>query len=133
MSKAGSLSTKLKEKDGKEKMKELRRKSFEELVGVESDREWYSCLAKLAEEVSQEKEIFSEDELPDYPEVSDEEVEIRVKVLLRGWKDVERKHRKAINGISFELNRKFAKGCQARELIESYNKMIGQFQDAFIF
>ena len=56
-------------------------KSFEELAGPinqEEDLKFYYHLAELAKEVSQEKEIFGADELPDCPEVSDEEVDIRV-------------------------------------------------------
>jgi len=61
------------------------------------------------------------------------EAEMRAEVFLNGYRMVEESNRKQINDISFQLNRKFAKGCQARELIESYNEMIGKFLDDFIF
>ena len=100
-------------------MKELRKKSFEVLMGGIGYKE--------------PQDIPEDQEFPDYPEVSDEEVDIRAQVFLNGYRLVEESTRKKINNISFQLNRKFAKGCQARELIESYNEMIGQFQDDFIF
>ena len=61
------------------------------------------------------------------------EAEMRAEVFLNGYRMVEEDHRKRINDISFRLNRKFVKGCQARELIETYNELIGQFQDDLIF
>jgi len=115
---------------------ELKRKSFEELIKPiisEDDIKFYHHLAELVEGIRQEKEITEESELPDYPDVSDEEVDIRVEVLLRERKDVERLHREKINNISFQLNRKVAEGCQAKELITFYNESIGSFLDDFIF
>jgi len=100
-------------------MKELRKKSFEVLMGGIGYKE--------------PQDIPEDQEFPDYPEVSDEEVDIRAQVFLNGYRVVEESTRKKINDISFQLNQKFAKGCQAGELIESYNEMIGQFQDDFIF
>ena len=72
-------------------------------------------------------------DLPEGKEITDEEVTVRANIFLNGYRVVEKAHRKIINDISFQLNRKFAKGCQARELIESYNVLIGRFQDDFIF
>ena len=68
-----------------------------------------------------------------FADVTDEEAEMRAEVFLNGYRMVEEDHRKKINDISFRLNRKFMKGCQARELIETYNELIGQFQDDSIF
>ena len=117
-------------------MKELRKKSFEELAGPinqEDDLKFYYHLAELAKEVSQEKEIFGADELPDYPEISDEEIDIRATILMRTYRDVEKSHRKKINDISYQLNKKTVEGCQTKELIQLYNKEIGSFLDDFIF
>jgi len=116
--------------------KNLKRKSFEALIKPvisEDDIKFYHHLAELVGKVGQEKEITEENELPDYPDVSDEEVDIRVEVLLREHKDVERLHREKINNISFQLNRKVAEGCQAKELIQFYNESIGSFLNAFVF
>ena len=114
----------------------MKMKSFEELIRPvisEDDIKFYHHLAELVGKVSQEKEITEESELPDYPDISDEEVDTRVEIFLRGHKDVERLHREKINNISFQLNRKVAEGCQAKELIQFYNESIGRFLDDFIF
>ena len=111
-------------------------KSFEELIRPiisEDDIKFYHHLAELVGKIGQEKEITEEDELPDYPDISDEEVDIRVEILLRGQKDSEVLHRKSLNNISFQLNKKALEGCQAKELIQLYNEEIGSFLDDFIF
>jgi len=115
---------------------ELKRKNFNELMGLEgpdSDLKYYYHIAKLVKVVDQEKEIFREADLPERPDVSDEEVEIRAKVFLRAFKETERLHRKRINNISFQLNKKALEGCQVKELIQLYNEEIGGFLDDFIF
>jgi len=61
------------------------------------------------------------------------EAEMRAEVFLNGYRMVEEDIRKQINNISFQLNRKFVKGCGVREIMESYNEMIGRLQDDFIF
>ena len=61
------------------------------------------------------------------------EAEIRAEVFLNGYRAAEELNRKQINNISFQLNRKFVKGCGVREIMESYNEMIGRLQDDFIF
>jgi len=110
--------------------------SFEELIRPtisEDDIKFYHHLAELVEKVGQEKEITEESELPDYPDISDEEIDIRLEILLRGQRDAEVLHREKINNISFQLNRKVAEGCQAQELIRFYNESIGSLLDDFIF
>ena len=115
---------------------ELKRKSFNELVGLEGpedDLKFYYHVAKLAKVVDQEKEIFRAEDLPEQPDISDEEVEIRAKVFLRAFKQTEKLHRERINNISFQLNKKALEGCQVKELIQLYNETIGRFLDDFIF
>jgi len=110
--------------------------SFEELIRPtisEDDIKFYHHLAELVEKVGQEKEITEESELPDYPDISDEEVDARVEIFIRSHKDIENLHREKINNISFQLNRKVAEGCQAKELIAFYNESIGSLLDDFIF
>ena len=97
----------------------LRKKSFNELMGGIGYKE--------------PQDIPEEKEFPDYPEVSDEEVDIRAQVFLNGYRVVEESTRKKINDISFQLNQKFVKGCQAKELIQLYNESVGSFLDDFIF
>ena len=72
-------------------------------------------------------------DLPEGKVITDEECEVRAQVFLNGYRMVEESIRKQINNISFQLNRKFVKGCYAKELIETYNEMIGRLQDDFIF
>ena len=115
---------------------ELKRKSFEELIKStisEDNIKYFLHLTELVEGIRQEKEITEESELPDYPDISDEEVDARVEIFIRSHKDIENLHREKINNISFQLNRKVAEGCQAKELIAFYNESIGSLLDDFIF
>jgi len=66
-------------------------------------------------------------------EISDYEVDIRAQVFMNGWQEAEKVHKKLLNNISFQLNKKLAGGCQGEELIRSYNERIGGFLDDFIF
>lgn len=72
-------------------------------------------------------------DLPDYPDISNEEVDIRAQIFLNGWQEAEKVYRKLINNISFRLNIKLAEGCQSKELIQFYNQKIGGFLDDFVF
>lgn len=93
----------------------VKRKSFEELmVGLEVD-------------------IDEPRDLPEGKEITNEEVDIRAQVYLNGYEQAERGIRKGINNISFQLNRKFVKGCQAGELLQFYNERIGGFLDDLIY
>lgn len=73
------------------------------------------------------------EDLPDYPDVSDEEVDIRLQIFLNGVRVVEKSHRKRINNLSFKLNKKILEGCQAKELIQSYNEGVRRLLDDFVF
>ena len=115
---------------------ELKRKSFEELMRLiisENDIKFCHHIAELIEGVRQKKEITEEDELPDYPDVPDEEVDIRVGVFLNGYKDAENLLRKALNNLSFQVNRKILEGCQGEELLQFYNESVGAVLNAFVF
>ena len=71
--------------------------------------------------------------MKDIKEPTDKEVTARAQAFLNGYRVVEKSNRERINNISFQLNRKYAKGCQAGELIRSYNEKIGIFLDDFVF
>ena len=116
--------------------RELRRKSFEELIKPvisEDDIKFYHHIADLVEGVKQEKEYIEGEELPDYPDIPDEEVTIRVEVFLRGYQSAESLFRKLINDISFRVNRKILEGCQGEELLQFYNENVGAVLNAFVF
>lgn len=70
---------------------------------------------------------------PDYPDISDEEVEIRLQVFFNGWQVAENIHRKLINNLSFQVNKKALEGCQVKDLIEFYNERVGAILNDFIF
>lgn len=72
-------------------------------------------------------------ELEVEPPCTDEEAEKRAEVFLNGYRIAENYCRKHINNISFQLNNKFAKGGQAKELIRLYNERIGGFLDDLIY
>jgi len=65
--------------------------------------------------------------------ISEYEVDERAKAFLNGWRLAEETYRKLINNISFQLNRKFAEGYQAKELTRFYNESIGKLLDDFMF
>jgi len=88
---------------------------------------------KTFEELISEIGRDESEDLPDYPDVSDEEVDIRAQVFLNGWEEAEKVYKKLINNISFQLNKKFAGDCQAKELIRFYNESVGRLLDDFIF
>ena len=111
----------------------MKRKSFNELVGVESDREHYDHIVELVEEIYQEKEFVEGDELPDYPDISDEEVDKRAEVFLRAFKVVETIHRQKINNLSLQINKKALEGYPVKELIEFYNEQVRAILDDFTF
>lgn len=84
-------------------------KSFEELmVGIDDPGE--------VEEICTEKEA-----------------EKRAEVFLNGYRVAEQRSRRLINDISFRLNNKLAKGCQAKQLIKLYNQSVGRLLDDFIY
>lgn len=96
-------------------------KSFEELLeGLESQ-----------EEIRTESLEPVETDLNGV-KISEYEVGERIGAFLNGVRLTENRVRKAINNISFQLNRKMLKGCQTEELIQFYNKRIGGFLDDFI-
>jgi len=64
---------------------------------------------------------------------TDEEAEKRAEAFLNGYKSAEQCSRKEINNISFQLNNKFVKGGQAKELLRLYNERIGGFLDDLIY
>ena len=66
-------------------------------------------------------------------EISDYEIEEREKSLLNGYRIAENIHRKELNKLSFQLNRKILEGCRGKELIRFYNKRVGSVLDDFIF
>ena len=66
-------------------------------------------------------------------EVTDEEVEIRAEVFLNAYRAAENWHRKQLNNLSFQLNKRFLAGCGARELLWFYNEKIGGILDDFIY
>jgi len=69
----------------------------------------------------------------DYPEETNEEVEIKAEVFLNGYRTAEDWQRKLINNLSFQMNKRFLQGCQAKELIWFYNEKIGGILDDFIY
>lgn len=73
------------------------------------------------------------EDLFDYPDISDEEVDIRAQVFLNGWREAEKVYRKLINNLSFQLNKKLVEGYQSEDLIEFYNERVGAILDDFIF
>ena len=66
-------------------------------------------------------------------EISDYEIGERVQSLLNGYRLAENIHKKGLNKLSFQLNRKILEDCQAKELIQFYNESIGRLLDDFIF
>jgi len=70
---------------------------------------------------------------PDYPDISDKEARIRLQVFFNGLEVAEKLHRKWINNLSFQVNKKALEGCQGKDLIRFYNESIGAMLDAFIF
>lgn len=72
-------------------------------------------------------------EIEDYLDISDEEVGIRLQIFINGLGVAERIHRKLINNLSFQLNRKILEGCQGEDLIQFYNERVGAVLDDFIF
>lgn len=116
--------------------RELRRKNFEELIRPvisEDDIKFYHHIADLVEGVKQEKEYIEGEELPDYPDIPDEEMTIRVEVFLRGFQNAENLFRKVLNNLSFQVNRKIIEGCQGEELLQFYNEKAGAVLNAFVF
>ena len=69
----------------------------------------------------------------DYLEETNEEVEIKAEVFLNGYRLAEDCQRKLINNLSFQLNKRFLQGCQAKELIWFYNEKVGGILDDFIY
>lgn len=69
----------------------------------------------------------------DYPEETNEEVGIRAEVFLNAYQAAENWHRKQLNNLSFQLNKRFLQGCQAKELIWFYNEKVGGILDDFIY
>jgi len=118
---------------------ELKRKSFEELMGSGYSEEEIEraenkmVMAQIIREVKAEKEPKEGDPMPDYPDIPDEEIPIRIKIFLRGCKQEDDNHRLLLNALTFELNKGFKEGCQAKELIEFYNLQMGAILDAFVF
>ena len=99
----------------------VKRKSFEELmVGIENPGEVEEVCADEITDIKTQMDC------------SDEEAEIRAQVFLNGYKMAENLHKKSINNISFQLNRRFKEGGQAGELIQLYNERIGCFLDDLI-
>lgn len=66
-------------------------------------------------------------------EISDYEIGERAQCWLNGYQMAENIHRKEINKLSFQLNRKIVEGCQGEDLIRFYNKRAGVILDDFIF
>jgi len=66
-------------------------------------------------------------------EISDYEMGERAQSLLNGYQMAENIHRKELNKLSFQLNKKILEGCQSKELIRFYNKRVGNILDDFIF
>lgn len=71
--------------------------------------------------------------IENYPDISDEEIELRLQVFFNGWEVAEKLHRKKLNNLSFQLNRKILEGCQGEDLIRFYNERVGAVLDDFIF
>lgn len=86
---------------------------------------------KTFEELIKDSE-FTDVDLNDVP-ISGYEIEQRLKALLNGYRLAENLHRKELNKLSFQLNRKMLEGCQGKKLIQFYNRKIGGFLDDFIF
>lgn len=66
-------------------------------------------------------------------EISGYEIGERVQSLLNGYQIAENIHRKDLNKLSFQLNRKMLEGCRSKELIRFYNERVGSILDDFIF
>ena len=66
-------------------------------------------------------------------EISDYEIGERLQSFFNGCRKVENIHRKELNKLSFQLNRKALEGCQGKELIRFYNERVGSILDDFIF
>jgi len=83
------------------------------------------------------EELLSDSELIDLDlngvEISDYEIGERMQSLLSGCQIAENIHRKKLNKLSFQLNRKLLEGCQSKELIRFYNERVGNILDDFIF
>jgi len=83
------------------------------------------------------EELLSDSGLTDLDlngvEISDYEIGERVQSLLNGYRIAENIHRKELNKLSFQLNRKILEGCQGKELIRFYDERVGSILDDFIF
>ena len=66
-------------------------------------------------------------------EISGYEIGEREQSLLNGYRLAEDLHRKELNKLSFQLNRKMLEGCQDKELVRFYNERVGIILDDFIF
>ncbi|MBA7495748.1 hypothetical protein ES702_06337 [subsurface metagenome] len=66
-------------------------------------------------------------------EISDYEIGERLQSFLNGCKIAEDRHRKKLNKLSFQLNKKALEGCPVEEMIRFYNKRVGSILDDFIF
>lgn len=83
------------------------------------------------------EELLSDSGLTDLDldgvEISDYEIGERIQCFLNGYQLAENIHKRLINNISFQLNIKFVKGYQIKELIQFYNEQIGGFLDDLIY